>query len=326
MKPKVSILVPVYNVSLFIEKCAESLFNQTLKDIEYIFVNDATPDDSIEKLQKIIDKYPERKDCITILHHSSNRGLAASRNTALKASSGSYIAIVDSDDFIEPDMMEALYTKGIFENADIVVCDFKIEYSKSSKISIEYISDNKEENFKKVILHDLISSSLCNKLVNRNLYMREDCRVPENLNYCEDWHVTVRIFYFATKVVKVNQPFYHYVQYNVNAITKTKNHMHFENVVRFWSLLDDFLREKNLYEQYKPIMAFPKMKAKVRLMIDTNTSQLREEYADIFKDEEKKCISQFTKGERLMLFLVRNRLFFFAQLFHKYLVLKHIKN
>jgi len=323
MKPKVSILVPVYNVSPFIERCAVSLFNQTMEDIEYIFVNDATPDDSIIKLQKVIDNYPEQKENIKIIHHSSNRGLSASRNTALEASSGSYIAVVDSDDFIEPDMMEVLYNKALLEKADVVVCDFKIEYSTGSKIAIEYISDNKEENFRNVIKHDLISSSLCNKLVKRNLYLQLDCRVPENLNYCEDWHVTTLIFYFATNIVKVDQPFYHYVQSNTNAITKTINRMHFENVLRFWNLLDAFLLEHNLYEKYKPIMALPKTQSKVHLMIDTHSSQLRKEFAGIFMEEEKQCISQFTKGERLMLYLVRYRLFFLTQLFHNYLVLKN---
>ena len=323
MNPKVSILVPVYNVSPFIERCAASLFNQTLEDIEYIFVNDATPDDSIEKLQKVIDNYPERKDSIKIIHHSSNLGLAESRNSALESSSGSYIAVVDSDDFIEPDMMEVLYNKAMFEKADIVVCDIIIEFQTRSRIAVDYISGNKEENFKNVIKHDLISSSLCNKLVKRNLYLQEDCRVPENLNYCEDCHVTTRIFYFATNIVKVDQPFYHYVQSNTNAITKTINRMHFENVLRFWKLLDAFLLEHNLYDKYKPIMALPKTQSKVHLLIDTHSSQLRKEFAGMFLEEEKQCIYQFTKGERLMLYLVRYRLFFFAQLFHKYLVLKY---
>jgi len=323
MNPKVSILVPVYNVSSFIERCAVSLFNQTLEDIEYIFVDDATPDDSIEKLQKVIDNYPERKDYIKLIHHTSNRGLAASRNTALEASSGSYIAIVDSDDFIEPDMMEVLYNKAMYEKADIVVCDIKIELQTSSRIAVDYISDNKEENFKNIIKHDLISSSLCNKLVKRNLYLRKDCRVPENLNYCEDWHVTTRIFYFATKIVKVNQVFYHYDQSNTNAITNTINRMHFENVLRFWNLLDVFLVEHNLYEKYNPIMALPKAQGKVHLMIGAHSSRLRKEFAGMFLEEEKECISQFSKGEKLMLYLVRYRLFFLAQIFHNYLVLKN---
>jgi glycosyltransferase involved in cell wall biosynthesis len=323
MKPKVSILIPIYNTTEYIEKCAESLFNQTFNDIEYIFVNDATPDDSIEKLIKVIGKYPDLKNQIKIIHHSSNRGLAVTRNTALDASTGSFIAVVDSDDFIEPRMIEDLYNKAIIENADIVVSDFIMEFPGVFKISRDYISEDKEENIKNIIQHELISSSLVNKLVSRTLYMRPDCRVPDNLNYCEDWHVMTRLFYFATKIVKIDQAYYHYVTYNNNSITNAKNRMHFGNVVLFWSLLDTFLKDNNEFEKYKIIMELPKVQSKVRLLIDTHSSHLRKEYVGIFSEEEKHCISQLTKGEQFMLFLVRYRLFLPAQMFHDYLVVKN---
>jgi glycosyltransferase involved in cell wall biosynthesis len=323
MKPKVSILVPVYNVSPYIERCAESIFNQTFKEIEYIFVNDATPDDSIEKLLKVIDNHPERKNNVKIIHHSSNLGLAVARNTALDSSTGNFIAVVDSDDFIEPNMIEVLYQNAIVENADIIVSDFIIEYPKRNKTTIEYIADNKAYNIKNIIQHKLISSSLCNKLVNRNLYMRDGCRVPENLNYCEDWHVMIRLFYFADKVVKIDQAFYHYVIYNINSITKRKDRMHFENVILFWSLLDSFLKEHNEFEKYETIMQLPKVKSKVSLMIDTHSSNLRKEFADMFYEEETHCLKYLKRGEKLMLLLVRYRLFCLAQIFHNYLIAKN---
>ena len=127
MSAKVSILVPIYNVSTYIEKCANSLFSQTFTDIEYIFVNDATPDDSIEKLQKVIEKYPNRKENITIIQHAENRGLAVARNTAKYAANGDYVLVVDSDDYIEEQMVEILYKKAITDNADIVISDIFIE-------------------------------------------------------------------------------------------------------------------------------------------------------------------------------------------------------
>jgi len=321
MNPKVSILIPVYKVSPYIERCAESLFKQTFTDIEYIFVNDDTPDDSIEKLTRVLELYPERKKQVKMLHHTCNRGLAYTRNTAINASTGDYLSVVDSDDFIEPEMIEILYHKAILEDADIVVSNVFMEYKDKTVIIDDYVDADRNENFKNIIIYDKTCPSLWNKLVRRSLYERQDCRVPEGLNYHEDRHVMTRLYFFATKIVKVDQPFYHYVQYNTNAITKTKDRMHFENVVQFWNLLDAFLQEHNVYEIYKPFMALPKTQGKVRLMIDTHSCRLRREYADIFRDEEKECISHFTKGERLMLFLVRKRLFFLAQLFHSYLVI-----
>lgn len=324
MSPKVSILVPVYKTTEYIEKCAESLFKQSFKDIEYIFVNDATPDDSIEKLQKVIINYPERKRDTKIIHNSFNQGLAVSRNIALEASTGSYIAVVDSDDYIDPNMIELLYQKAMDEDADIVVSDIAMEYTDKTIYVKDYLSENKNDHFRDIILNDKSYTYLCNKLVRRDLYLRSDCRVPKGLNYLEDRHVMSRLFFFAQKIVKVDQAFYHYVQYNTNAITKTKDRMHFENLMQFWNLFDAFLREHNVYEDYKPIMALPKTQGKVRLMIDTHSCQLRKEYADIFIEEEKLCFSQFSKAEKLMLLLVRYKYFCLAQLFHDYLVLKNL--
>lgn len=326
MIPKVSILIAIYNVSEYIEKCAHSLFNQTFTDIEYIFVNDGSLDTSIEKLLNVIEQYPERKNQIKIFHHLINKGSAAAKNTAIDNSTGCYISFVDSDDYIDPEMIEVLYMKAKAENADIVVSDFFIESKKKSIIVCDYISEIKENNFINMIKHEQTSSSMCNKLVKSTLYKRDDCRVTETLNYCEDWHIMTRLFFYANKIVKINQAYYHYIQYNKNSITKTINHMHFENVVQFWELLDTFLKEHNEFEKYKQVIEISKIQSKVRLMIDTQSSKLRKEFANMFHDEETNCISDFKRGEKLMLLLVRYKYFGLAQLFHNFLVLKHKKN
>ena len=323
MNPKVSILIPVYNVSNFIEKCAESLFNQTFKEIEYVFVNDGTTDDSIEKLLKVIELFPERKESIQIIQHSVNQGTASTKNEALNAASGEYISFVDSDDYIEPDMIEVMVRKAIETDADIVVSDMIMEYPDRTEIVEDYLSDIENEHFKDIILNDYSHTFLCNKLVRRELYLRPDSRAPQGLNYYEDRHIMSRLYYFAKKIVKLNRAFYHYVHYNPLAITKNKNRMHFENVLTFWNLFDDFLKEHNEYEKYKSILALPKTQSKVRLMIDTNSASLRREYADIFQEEELKCINSFNKGEKIMLWLVRYEHFDLAQWFHDLLVWKN---
>ena len=99
--------------------------------------------------------------------------------------------------------------------------------------------------------------------------------------------------------------------------------MHFENELRFWNLLQSFLMENNELETYKPIIAYPKLHTKVQLMIDTNSSKLRKENCSIFSREEKQTIQQLTKSEQLKVYLVLYRLFFLAQMFHNYLVLKN---
>ena len=200
MKPKVSILVPVFNVSAYIEKCAESILNQTFKDIEYVFINDGTTDDSMDKLQTILDRYPEQKDKVKIIQHATNKGSAAARNSAINASTGDYILFVDGDDYIELNMVEILFQKAKNENADIVISDILMEYTNKTTLFSDNLSINKQEHFINIITTNLASSSLCNKLISRNLYENLNCIFPIGLNYMEDHHVIIRLFYFANKI------------------------------------------------------------------------------------------------------------------------------
>ncbi len=322
MNLKVSVLVPIYKVSDFIEKCAESLFNQTFEDLEYIFVNDATPDNSIEILLRTLEKFPKRKDQVQILHHEVNRGLAAARNTALDASRGKYIAIVDSDDYIESDMIEKLYNKATEENADLVVMDYIIENVEGPIVISESVSEVSSQTFHDFIVNDTFTTVLWNKLILRSLYANPLCRVPDGLNFMEDKHVVSRLFFYATKIVKLEGVFYHYINKNAKSMTKSRHKMHFENVIRFWNLFDNFLMDQNLFEKYRVYVNKNKVKSKVSLMIDTESYRLRKEYSNMFYNEETAVLSEFKRGEKLMLLLIRNKFFIFAHLLHKALILK----
>ena len=120
--PAVSVIVLVYKVEKYIERCARSLFEQTLQDIEYIFVDDCTPDRSIEILERVLEDYPERKSQVIILHNERNSGLPFSRRRGVEAASGDYIIHCDSDDWPESDMYAKLYAKASSENLDMVKC------------------------------------------------------------------------------------------------------------------------------------------------------------------------------------------------------------
>lgn len=323
MNPKVSILIPVYNVSVYIQRCAHSLFEQTFWDeVEFIFVNDATPDDSVKKLLEVIDKYPLLKSKIRIIHHKHNQGLACSRKTALQNAKGDYVLVVDSDDYIDSDMVEVLYREAIEHNADIVVSDIIMEYGDRAVYRTDYLSDNPTEHFRDIVLDEVSHSYLCNKLIRRALYNRSECQPPNGLNYLEDRHTMIRLFYFAEKIIKVNRGFYHYVHYNVNAITKTKGEMHFENVILFWKLLDEFLIQQNCFPNEPHITELAKVRCKVILMFDTNSVALRKKYADMFFAEEMRNLKSLTRGERCMLFLIRQKLFGATKTFREILLIK----
>ena len=131
MEMLLSVLVPIYGVEKYIERCATSLFEQTLQDhIEFIFVNDCTKDNSVVKLLNLLKKYPHRISQVKLLEHSRNRGLAASRQTALNHATGDYVLTVDSDDWLELDACEELLNSVRETKCDILMFDYIADYKR----------------------------------------------------------------------------------------------------------------------------------------------------------------------------------------------------
>ena len=122
--PKVSVIIPVYGVERYVGRCARSLFGQTMADLEFIFVDDCTPDDSIAVLLKTLDDYPDRKHQVRVIRHDRNQGVAAARTTGMKAMTGEYMIHCDPDDWIEPDMYERMYDAARTHDADVVTCRY----------------------------------------------------------------------------------------------------------------------------------------------------------------------------------------------------------
>ena len=144
---KVSVISPIFKVRNFIERCACSLFEQTLKDVEYIFVDDASPDDSIDIVKACIERYPERKEQVRILVHEQNQGLPAARNTGLAVAAGEYVFHCDSDDFVEREMLEEMYNAAKAQDTDIVYCDFYLSFEKNERYMSNPVYETAEDMF-----------------------------------------------------------------------------------------------------------------------------------------------------------------------------------
>ena len=165
--PKVSVLVPVYGVEKYIERCARSLFEQTLDDIEFIFVDDCTPDRSIEILESVIEEYrlrfAEKNYDVRIVRMPTNSGLAAVRRHGIQLATGDYITFCDSDDIMPEDAVESLYNLAVESDADIVSGDMEWLYddgtTKRSYISLPYGSDR--ESVYRALLSNEYSHTLC---------------------------------------------------------------------------------------------------------------------------------------------------------------------
>ena len=130
-------MVPVYGVEKYIERCARSLFEQTYENLEYIFVDDCSPDKSMEILMRVMEDYPNRKEQVRIIHHEHNRGLAAARNTALDAATSSFITHVDSDDYLSLEAIQLLVEKQVETGADIVSGNYFVIESNGTKKAFE---------------------------------------------------------------------------------------------------------------------------------------------------------------------------------------------
>ncbi len=225
---KVSVIVPIYNVEQFIVRCAKSLLEQTLQDVEFIFVNDATPDNSMVLLSSIISNFPERAGHIRILEHSQNRGLPAARNTGLAIATGEYVFHFDSDDYADTNMLETLYSAAKDEDADIVWCDYYIAYP-DSKRYMKQPAYSTPEDALKGMLCGRMKYNVWNKLVRRSLYADRQILFPEGFAMGEDMTM-MKLFPFARKVCYIPQAFYYYVQWNSSSLSRDYSPKHLTSI------------------------------------------------------------------------------------------------
>lgn len=219
MSIKISVVVPVYKVERYVERCVRSLLTQTLADVEYIFVDDCTPDAAMAIIRQTVMKHTLRLDAVRYVHHKQNRGLPVARNSGLAVARGEYVFHCDSDDYIESDMLERMYYAAVQCNADIAYADWFLSFRKNERIMREPVFHQVNDCLK-AILCGKMKYNVWNKLVKRSLY--EDNRIlfPDGLGMGEDMTV-IKLFCHARKVVHVDGAFYHYVQMNENAYTKT---------------------------------------------------------------------------------------------------------
>jgi glycosyltransferase involved in cell wall biosynthesis len=200
---KVSIIVPVYNVEKYIRRCLDSILSQRFPDFECIIVDDCSPD----SCPSICDEYGGIDNRVRVIHNEKNQGSSIARRTGIEVARGDYVLFVDSDDWIESDMLETLYSAALPDNADIAWCDYDVEHADG----IVYRRIQHFESFDKIFLIKRlltmeIASVLFNKLVRRDIYI--GCLFPPG-SRSEDYVITVQIILSAQKIKYVNRVMYH---------------------------------------------------------------------------------------------------------------------
>lgn len=261
---KVSVIIPIFNVEKFIERCATTLMKQTLREVEYIFVDDATPDNSIRILEDVIAQNPYRREQVHIVHHSENKGLPAARNTGLALATGEYIFHCDSDDYVEPTMLEELYNAAQNNNADIVWCDWYLTFAQNERYMKQPSYDSALAALK-AMLSGAMKYNVWNKLVRRSLYTDNNIVFPEGHGMGEDMTM-IMLFVHTHNVTYLPKAFYHYVKLNTSAFCQTYSVHHLEdmlyNVKRITDYIQQYCRGKLTQE-----LAFFKLETKFPFLI-----------------------------------------------------------
>ena len=242
LEPNVSIAVPIYNTEKYLRQCLDSLINQTLSEIEIILVNDGSTDDS----EAICLEYAQRDPRI-VLVNKENGGLASARQAALKVAKGQYFCVCDSDDWVDTFMYECLFNKAIETGADIVMCDYWIEYSDGRQDSFSYNKDiGDEPDLLDAALNNRLPCSMWNKLFKRDLFNRYSLSWEQGINQGEDYLMCLKIFSHPVSMVYTPIKLYHYRKdYGGNSYTFNITMKSFNQLVRIYDWSEHHIDQSN---------------------------------------------------------------------------------
>ena len=283
--PKVSIIVPGYNVEAYIGKCLDSLVNQTLKNIEIIVVNDGSTDGT----QKVIDDYAKKYPKLIKSYKKENGGLSSARNFGIKQATGDYIGFVDSDDYVELNMYEKLYNKASEANFDIVACDVNIIY------------ENRSEYASSLIEHDLYTKDeVKRQMINiypvawNKIYLKElfekGITFKKNVWY-EDVEFLYKLFPYISSIGVIKEPLINYVQSN-SVITKTIDSRLYHYIDN-WNGIIEYYKKNKLYDEYHDEIEYCYVRYLYNTFIIQATKYNKKDYNKAVKTAKENVKKQF---------------------------------
>lgn len=300
--PKISVLIPVHNTEKYLNRCLDSVMRQTLSEFEVIIIDDGSTDKSLE----ICNRYATN-DTRFRVYHTFNQGISATREYALSLSNGTYIQFVDSDDWIEPDMLEVMYSEAECKNIDIVGCNFIEHWPNRDIFYNTYYEDY--DTFMRAI----ISSHwgvLWNKLFRRCLFIKGNIHFPKDINGGEDYVVCVQLMLQTSSVSCINKVLYHYNRMNVNSTINTMNKAKVKEQISATDIVISLLQEQNTLDTYTNEILRRKFCCKMPLAI-----HFFEEWIKIYP-ESNHLIKDMQWGKRKIYIITRliiNKLWNYAK-------------
>lgn len=232
--PLISVILCVYNVEPYIRRCARSVFGQTYPNIDFIFVDDGSPDKSIEILEDILDKeFSHLKQRVTIVRQP-NAGLPGARMAGLKAAKGDYVLFLDPDDWCKTSMVEKLVEAAVNKNADVVVCNYFNAYRYIVVPRREKKYDDRSSTLRALMCHHHFRGYLWDKLVKRELYqdLYDDPAFyfPKEC-HCEDLVMTAQVVHRADEIAFIKDRLVYYNKVNPHSASKRKRYLQTSEVI-----------------------------------------------------------------------------------------------
>lgn len=307
---KVSILVPIYNAEKYIRKCAKSLFEQTYNNIEYLFVDDASTDNSICELQHVLLEYPMRWKSVKIIRHEKNCGIAVTRNDLIKQTTGDYLMFVDSDDWISNNAVDLLISTAESNNSDIVIANWSIENNRVSKeVCIPILN---RQDYIKAVLSRKITASLWAKLYRTDFYMSTGIRFSEHQDYGEDYMVIPQIVYKARRIHYLDHVIYYYRKSNPSSLTNNISPKHVTDLQNVLIVLDKFFLSLPDAASYDKALKIARMKTLVNL-IKSAKKTIYDVILYSFQFDTIDNYKLLNIKDRILLFLLKKKLYTLAR-------------
>lgn len=291
-----SIIIPCYNSELYIDRCINSLINQTFatKDLQLIFINDASTDHTLSILLKYETKYPE---LITVIDSPTNLKQGGARNLGLKYATGTYVGFVDSDDWVEPDMYEQLYNKAVEYQCDIVGCCIYRNLPDGAQtaypIQQDFYYRLSEED---IISHKLvptIGSYNVTRIIRRSLLVDNHISFPEKIYY-EDNFFSGILQYYITSGYYINRCLYHYY-YRPDSTTSQNNNPHQLDRLAIELLKIEEFQKRGLFDPYHAQIEYDFLKLFYFNTMDLLFAQFQEFPPDVFSYMKETITTIFPK-------------------------------
>lgn len=279
MAPKISVIIPVYNISKYLEKCLWSVTNQTLREIEIIVVNDGSTDDSMS----VIEKFAASDNRITVIN-KTNEGASTARRAGLEVATGTYIHHLDGDDYLELNCYQTLYEKACTTDADIITMKFWFEDPEANTLN-ESDSYEKDEVDNMEFLKHAWSTyhyfPLWHYIHKKSLSDSNPLRFQSKMGLGEDVFLTSQLVYYARKIANTSTaPLLHYMSRPQSVTNRKIDERKINDILLYPKLISDFMKDKPEYEDIKVYMYAMEVQSEGILLMSRH-----------FKDAHKRCVA-----------------------------------